>query len=173
MSSPRLSNKEALSILRGYCSDERVLGHCVAVSRVAAKIAGDAVSRGHAVDVGFVESAALLHDIGRSQTHGIDHGIAGAKILEDYPDYARVCLTHIGAGITRGEAEKAGLPPGDYIPKTVEEKIIAHADNLVDGERTRTLEEAAREFALKLGADHPSVGRVRRLGREIEKLAGK
>ncbi len=40
---------------------------------------------------------------------------------------------HIGCGISREEALKYNLPDDDYIPKTDEEKIVAHADNLLNG----------------------------------------
>ena len=31
--------------------------------------------------------------------------------------------------------EELGLPPGDYMPSTLEEKIVAHADNMVSDNR--------------------------------------
>ena len=56
------------------CSDE-VINHCKAVRKVAVRIA----KKAHA-NIQLVEAGALLHDIGRSKTQGIMHGIEGAKI---------------------------------------------------------------------------------------------
>ena len=47
--------------------------------------------------------------------------------------YVNITLKHIGAGIPSDEAEILELPPGDYMPCTLEEKIVAHADNLING----------------------------------------
>jgi putative nucleotidyltransferase with HDIG domain len=56
------------------CSDD-VINHCKAVRKVAIRIA----KKAHA-NIQLVEAGALLHDIGRSKTQGIMHGIEGAKI---------------------------------------------------------------------------------------------
>ncbi len=41
------------------------------------------------------------------------------------------------------EAVELGLPEKDYIPSTIEEKIISHADNLIHG-----IEEVDIEFII-------------------------
>ena len=57
---------------------------------------------------------------------------------------------HAGAGIDEREAEKLGLPLKDYTPQTIEEEIVAHADNLT-GNGYRGIKEAAKEFEEKAG----------------------
>jgi len=127
-------------------------------------------AHGHAVDIRFIETASLLHDIGRCRTHGITHGIVGAAILKDYPAYALVCERHIGAGIDSKEAKSLGLPEKDYIPVSLEEKIIAHADNLVSGDRIVSIEDTLKHASEKLGKDHPGVKRIKDLADYIEGL---
>jgi uncharacterized protein len=166
-----LTRREALSILTRVSCPDNVIKHCIAVSDYAVHIARKIRERGHTVDVSFVETAALLHDIGRSKTHGIAHGIEGAKMLADHPRYARVCERHIGAGLTKEEARKLGLPERDYLPETLEEKIIAHADNLVDGERVCSVEEALESFKTRLGGSYPAVARIRALAEFISSLS--
>jgi uncharacterized protein len=145
--------------------------HVCAVSKHAKSIAESIKARGIDIDVDFVETAALLHDIGRCRTHGIKHGIEGAKIMEPiYPDIARVCERHIGAGIDRGEAEKLGLPVKDYLPTTLEEKVIAHADNLLEGDRLVSIDETVKKFESRLGVGHPAVKRILELNDYIESL---
>ncbi|MCX6694840.1 MAG: HD domain-containing protein [Candidatus Altiarchaeota archaeon] len=140
------------------------------VSKEARRIAERIKARGIPVDVEFVETAALLHDIGRCRTHGILHGIEGAKILKDYPDYARVCERHVGAGITKEEAVELGLPERDYIPGTIEEKIIAHADNTAGENKVEGIEKTLEDIGKKLGKTHPAIERIKKLDEEIKKL---
>jgi len=165
-----LTRSEALSLLKKHGCPPDVIRHCLAVSDYAVSLAERIRANGHPVDVSFVESSALLHDIGRCNTHGIGHGIVGSEILRDHPRYARVCERHIGAGLTSGEAEELGLPVGDYVPETLEEKIVAHADNLMDGDRVVSLKEALQSLKERLGADHPQVARVAELGEYIRSL---
>ena len=59
------------------------------------------------IDIDAVFVGALLHDIGRSKTHGIGHAVAGARIaLENGLDekLVKIIERHIGAGIPKEEA---------------------------------------------------------------------
>ncbi len=95
------------------------------------------------LDFQFIEEAALLHDIGIYQCDApgihcfgkepyIKHGIIGREILEreGLPRHALVCERHTGAGLTREDviAQKLPLPLRDYVPLSLEEKIICLAD---------------------------------------------
>ena len=145
--------------------------HVCAVSKHAWSIAEKIKANGRDIDVDFVETAALLHDIGRCRTHGITHGIAGAKIMQSIsPKIALVCERHIGAGIDWKEAEKLGLPVKDYLPVTLEEKVIAHADNLIEGDRIVPINETIKKFESRLGIGHPAVKRIIELNDYIESL---
>ena len=107
-----------------------------------------------------------MHDIGRGHTHGIDHAVEGARIATQFgidPDLVSIIKKHIGAGISRNEARDFGLPDDDYIPRTIEEKIVAHADNLVRGEIRITLDQNLRRMREK--------GVARSIIIEIQKLA--
>jgi uncharacterized protein len=168
----RISKKRALELLKESGCEKRVVEHCKAVSRQALKIARRIKKTGRNVDVDFIETAGLLHDIGRSVTHGICHGIEGGRMLKDYPRYARACRRHIGAGIDRTEAGKLGLPAGIYTPKTLEEKIIAHADNTIEGSKTVPIEKTIKAYDEKLGKKHPATRRLARLADYIKKLTG-
>ncbi|RLI59317.1 MAG: HD domain-containing protein, partial [Candidatus Asgardarchaeum californiense] len=112
-------------------------------------------------DLKLVEAGALLHDIGRSKTHGIRHAVEGAKIAKKIglPEkIVNIIERHIGAGLSKNEAKKLGLPAKDYIPETLEEKIVCHADNLIDNNKKqnieveveRALRKNLKEYALRL-----------------------
>ena len=129
----------------------------------------------------FIEAAAMLHDIGiiRCDAAGIEcygtepyicHGRIGAQMLredahlfglsqEEIEPYARVCERHTGAGITRQQIEERQLPlpPADYLPETLEEKLVCYADKFFSKshpERVLTPEQAAKSL-LKFGEDGP------------------
>ena len=66
---------------------------------------------------------------------------------------------------------EVGLPRADYLPVSIEEKIITHADNRV-WNGIMTFEEGLRAFEKKFGRDSPVLKRIAALGAEIEELAG-
>jgi uncharacterized protein len=145
-----LKENDAITLLISSGCSPHVVEHCKTVAQHARKIALDinrcAQKRGTSinVDVDAVFLGGLLHDIGRSKTHGIDHAVKGARIAIENglgDKLVNIIERHIGAGITREEAVAFGLPARDYLPVTLEEKIVAHADNLVDGSRVGTMDE--------------------------------
>ena len=116
--------------------DRSVINHCLAVRNAALGISNRISDAGTPVNKDLVAKGAILHDIGRSVTHGLDHADVGGKICRELgleEEIALIVERHIGAGLTSNERILAGLSPVDRIPGTVEEKIVAHADNMVKG----------------------------------------
>ena len=164
---------EAIGLLRKAGCQQNVIEHCMAVSSLAVEIAQACKRNGAKVDVQLVEIGAILHDIGRSVTHGVEHGVVGARILQHYgvpPEVRNIVERHVGAGLTEDDARELGLPSGDYVPKTLEEKIVAYSDKLIDGDRRVPLNETLGKYAIELGRDHPSIGRLKALEAEIVSL---
>lgn len=139
------------------------LTHSIAVTCRALQICDRHPELG--LDRAFVEEAAMLHDIGIFECyapsiccHGkepyLRHGIIGANLMraEGYPRHARVCERHTGAGLTK-EAIVSGnlpLPHQDYLPETLEEKVVCYADKFYSKTKLkheRTLAEAERSIA--------------------------
>jgi uncharacterized protein len=179
----RPRRQQVLDLLRRVGVAPRVISHSLKVESEADRIARRISERGIQVDLELVSIGSLVHDLGRSETHGMDHGIVGARILrdggflehlcnrEERERLARICERHIGAGLNESEAEAVGLPRKDYIPQTLEEKIIAHADNLV-WNGVLDVEDSRRRFRGRFGDDSPIVRRIVRLGDEVCRLAG-
>ncbi|HDO19707.1 MAG TPA: TIGR00295 family protein [Thermoplasmatales archaeon] len=164
------SPEECIELLKKAGCSKEVIAHCRAVRDVAMKIA-ECIKT---ADKRLVEVGALLHDIGRSKTHGITHGIEGAKIAKEMnlpEEVVRIIERHLGAGIPREEAEKLGLPPKDYIPETIEEKIVAHADNLIENNRPIKIEEEINKQLNKGNINYAR--RLKMLHDELSKLCGK
>mgnify|MGYP003370044890 FL=1 len=140
-----MNREEARNLLLKYYNEESDLfrllwRHSLQVAEKSLYI-GTHISE--VVDLEFVYAAALLHDIGIFKTHApsiycvgeelyIKHGIIGAELLrnEGLERYARVCERHTGAGLSKEEIIKQGLPlpKCDFLPETLEEQIVCYAD---------------------------------------------
>ncbi len=128
------------------------------------------ISSNFDVDLETVCTGALLHDIGRLKTQDIQHGVEGGQLLKELgfpPEIVRIAEVHIGAGIFREEAKLMGLLFKDYLPETLEEKIVAHADNLIHGTEEVPLEFVLKKWEKSIGKDHPSLDRLRKLHIEL------
>lgn len=117
------------------------------------------------LDADFVREAAMLHDIGIIRTnapgiqcfgkeHYIRHGLLGAEMMraEGFPRHARVCERHTGAGISKEgiEQQNLPLPLRDFLPETMEEKLICYADKFYSKthlDREKTVDQALRSIA--------------------------
>ena len=169
------SLEEALKILKASGCSPEVIRHCKAVSNLAVQIAWNCKRNGIDVDIDLVRIGALLHDIGRSKTHSVHHPIVGARIAQSFKlpeQIIRIIKRHLGGGLTAEEASKLGWPKEDYLPETIEEKIVTYADKLIDGERIVPIEETIKKISRRLGADHPSIKRIINLHTEIRRLCG-
>ncbi len=154
-------------LIKAGCSRD-VVAHCGTVSRTAVSIAERLTVP---VDRELIRFGGLFHDIGRSKTHGIEHALAGveiARILGFSTALINIIERHIGAGITASEAVRLGLPEKDYLPVTMEEKIVSYADNLVSGTREMLFYEALDRFKDILGPDHEGVELFRKQHHEIQ-----
>ncbi|MDD2439657.1 MAG: TIGR00295 family protein [Methanosarcinaceae archaeon] len=164
-----LSRSEALDLLAEAGCAPNVIEHCKAVARLAGEIAKKIKNTGREVDMELVEIGALVHDLGRCRTHGIEHALEGFRLAQKKgidPRLAEIIKRHIGAGLSREEAINFGLPDDDYFPHTLEEKIVAHADNLLMGTKRISIEE--RLFLMKeRGVGKEAILRTSLLAREI------
>jgi len=169
------TRQEALNLLVEAGCSPRVVKHCRQVSSFAVKIAEACQKKHSNLDVKLVEVSALLHDIGRAKTHSVDHAVEGGKIARAFnlPEpIALIIERHAGGGIPKEEAKKLGWPVRDYVPQTLEEKIVCYADKRVDGLRIVSIEETVKAYEDDLGENHPSIQRIWKLHREITALAG-
>ena len=112
----------------------------------------------------LVLQGAMLHDIGIFKTNApsihchVDapyllHGYLGAEILrkEGHETLARICERHTGTGLTRQNIidRNLPLPAKDFLPESIEEKIICYADKFYSKshpERMLTVAQAAESL---------------------------
>ncbi|MCM1474975.1 MAG: HDIG domain-containing protein [Muribaculaceae bacterium] len=142
--------------------------HSSLVADLSLKIAENLIiSDNIVVDTDFIREAAMLHDIGIFRCNApsifclgnlpyIRHGLEGAEILrsEGLPRHALVCERHTGSGLTREEIIERNLPLPhcDFLPISIEEKIICAADKFYsksgDPRRRKTIEEITEGMML-------------------------
>ncbi len=133
-------------------------------SRLVARKALQCLGKHHSLraDREFVREAAMLHDIGifltdapaihcHGAAHYLCHGYLGARLLRDegLPLHARVAERHTGAGLTKEQIERRGLPlpPRDFLPETVEEQLVCYADKFYS--KTRLTYEKTRDEVIR------------------------
>lgn len=128
------------------------------------------------IDINLIEIGALLHDIGRTKTHGFKHALIGGKILRErgFSDkLAKICERHILGGLDKEDAKKFGLPEKDYLPVSLEEKIICLADKHMAGVREVSIKERFDRWFQKYGKSEillKSKKRIEKIQEELELL---
>lgn len=148
---------------------ELLVTHSLQVARKALEIAHT-----HALPLadGDIVAAAMLHDIGIIATnapgihcheteHYLRHGVLGAAMLREAgaPEWlARVAERHTGTGITAKDIAEYHLPmpPGDYMPETLLERLVCYADKFYSKSHPQVEKTPAqaRASVARFGADN-------------------
>ena len=147
---------------------ECLLRHSRLVCRKALDIAANTSL---SLDREIIVPGAMLHDIGiflcdapgiycNGSLDYIAHGVAGAGLLRewgarhniDMEVFARICERHTGSGLTQNEIAAADmpLPHRDFLPETLEEKLICFADKFFSKSNTgeeKSLKKIRRQMA--------------------------
>jgi uncharacterized protein len=163
---PDISDKNYEDLLREAGCSEKVITHCRAVRDVAVEYA----ERNPLVAVDLVREGAMLHDIARGASHTILHAQQGADLLRAQgisEEVARIVECHTGAGLTADECTMLRLSPRDCMPRTTEEKIVTHADNLVEGKKRVNIDES---IASAIHLPKKARRRIYHLAQEVELL---
>ena len=167
-----------------------VISHIEKVTEKALEIRKKLKNKGYKVDLDLLETGSYLHDIGRSVTFDVRHGFESSRIAKELSfsePVIRLVERHVGAGINAEEAEKLGLPRRNFIPQTLEEKILSYADKFLETklnfktikgeqivERTDfecvSIEPTLNRFIKIFGPRSPVVIRLIKLRDEMEKL---
>ena len=174
MSETLPSRERALKLLIENGCSIKVVNHCQAVARLALETAEILNKKGLKVDLELVEIGALLHDIGRSMTHTVDHAIKGAEIAKKSglpKQVVSIIKRHVGGGIMANEAKALGWPTDDlYVPLTLEEKVVSYADKLIEKGKRVSVELAIDQLCRESKPE--AAERVRKLHEEITALLG-
>ncbi len=111
----KIDRNSARKLIDELGIDERVRTHSEGVAHRAEKVCELLAETGHKVDSEKVIISALLHDLGRTRSHGLDHGKVGSAILLEHnlKEIAEVVKVH-------------ALPQTAELP--LEVKILIYAD---------------------------------------------
>ena len=161
-----------------------LIRHSENVRSKALEIAGKC---GLELDLELVSRGAMLHDIGIFKCHAPDifctgsspyitHGIIGGKLLRQYgaenhldlERCARICERHTGSGLSVEDifAQRLPLPEKDFLPETLEEKLICLADKFYSKSGSggeKSLEAVRRSFARFSGSSQERLEELIRL----------
>ncbi|HJM39193.1 MAG TPA: HD domain-containing protein [Planctomycetota bacterium] len=117
--------------------------HCRQVAKVTRLVSDSLTAIGANLNSDDLEAQALLHDIGRVQTHGVMHGWAGFTLLRSlgHESVARACLTHWFKGRDESELRASGRLKESFINNlfsalnppewTLGDSVISFADSCV------------------------------------------
>ncbi|MCQ2972686.1 MAG: TIGR00295 family protein [archaeon] len=157
---------DELNILKKENCPEFVIKHSIAVYKKAMEIS----TNFNEVNLDLVRQGALLHDVGRSVTHGIEHAVEGAKIAKRYGypiEVQNIIERHIGAGISLEESKELPIPTKSYIPQTLEEKIVVHSDNLLHGDKPVDIDFVAKKWEKRMENPKENIERLKKLNKEL------
>jgi len=131
---------QALSLLKKYIKDEKTQKHSIACSKTAYEIAKTIHDKrpNLPVDPEKVRIGGLLHDIGKARSG--EHELNSVDILneEGLPDISAIVLHSYPYEIFLLRGSKRP----EYLPSSLENKIIVYADLVIDQEARRvTMEE--------------------------------
>lgn len=140
--------------------------HCRQVARVAERISAALRGAGAALDLDRTWVRALLHDIGRSRTHGPFHGWTGFVLLRSlgHPDDGRGCLTHWLKGRTPAEVAASPVFRGPVVERafaaldppgwTLEDSVLSLADSGVKHSTVVAWRERHADLIERYGDSH-------------------
>jgi uncharacterized protein len=167
------SREQALQFLLESRCHPKVVRHCKAVAELALKTADILKKKDMKIDCHLVEIGALLHDVGRSKTHTVHHAVVGAELAKaaGLPEpVISIIRRHVGGGITTSEAEELGWPRDNYMPISIEERIVSYADKLIVDSKEASVEITIQKLIKENKKEAAS--RVRKVYEDIQNLIG-
>ncbi len=162
------NESECLRILKDAGCKKRVIVHCCTVRTVA-----EQMMKKIDCDRDLVVAGAMLHDLGRAKDHSILHAMIGADMATELglpQEVVEIIRKHTGAGLDQQDIEELNLPQGDYMPRTIEEKIVAHSDNMVSDNAVVSHMHSVEKLVMK--GSKRGAEKIERLHLELSKLYG-
>ncbi|MBS3101508.1 HD domain-containing protein [Candidatus Woesearchaeota archaeon] len=138
------TKEECLKILEKENVPSNIITHLKAVHDFSMKVCDVLEKRGIKINRNLAAAGALLHDIRKTSPN--DHIIEGYELVKSlgFPEVAEVIKKHGLMHIDKDE----------FVPKTLEEKIIFYADKRVKGDKVVGLNERFEYIKQRYGRDN-------------------
>lgn len=131
-----ITRNEARRLIRQAGLSDTLIRHSEGVARRAEAVCRLLEAVGHTLYTEKVVLASLLHDIGLSRPHGLDHGAASAEVLEEFglTELAKIIRVHVFTQTTEESMEAKILiyanlttgPEGESIDPEKKLKFLHH-----------------------------------------------
>lgn len=160
-----------LKLLTAYKMSEERIKHSIKVAEFSSYIASIMKEKNINVDKELVFYGGLLHDIGHIFGPFL-HNLTGGYFLRriGYEKYARFSETH---GASKEICEYYNIP-GEFLPLTIEEKIVAYASIRVKDTQILSLDERIKKEMEKSEENkrimRKARGRLKRLESELSEI---
>jgi uncharacterized protein len=177
------TNAEVFDLMAKWGFPDGIKEHSIVVKDIAMEFVKKIRNRNPnaKIDARVVETGALLHDIGRIKSHGLDHGFRGYQALMDVKvdeRVARCALVHVLGGFTLDDIKHEF--PGNFkdikvslMPQSIEEKIVCFSDKHAVGAMQVTVKKRFSRWFKKHGKTPfllKSRYRIMQLDKDIKSL---
>ena len=158
-----ISREECLELLKRHDLPDNIIQHSILVNKIAVFLAKELQKKGVEIYVDLVDSASLLHDIGRKRIidNGGDHIAEGYEILqnESLISQAIVCRKH------------GMLSPLNPVtkPKEWEEKVVFYADKRAGEGRAISAKERVEDLKKRYPKDAKEIEKASAFLFKVEK----
>lgn len=165
--------KKYEQILLENKTPQHVINHCRAVTDVAAKLASGLNEAGFSLDEDIIITAAMLHDIKRTEK---DHATVGAKLLQKYEldpkilDIVAVHMTYNFHTLSDGIDETDVVCLADRMVK--EDKYVGFEDRMQDIlNRFKDNKDAVKKITEKMQTTKQLLGQLeKKMGKSINSI---
>ncbi len=132
---------ECLELLQRFDMPAHIRRHSLLVAEVALVLAARLNGNGSRLDLGLIEAAALLHDVGKfpSLKTGKDHAVLGAQMLDGIVDPAI-------AGIIR---DHISLDSSQVAGPVTESLIVNYSDKRVRHDQVVSIQERYQDLVAR------------------------
>ena len=159
-----ITKEECLELLKKYEMPDNILAHSFMVNKIAVFLSDKLVEKGVEIYTPLVDTASLLHDIGRKaeiDKRADNHIEAGYETLQKENLISQ-------AIITRKHGMLSPLNPVTK-PKTWEEKVVFYADKRAGNDKIFTIQERIADFKKRYPEDAKDIEKASAFLFKVEK----
>jgi uncharacterized protein len=137
------TREDCLRLMFRYGMLEHIIDHSIKVARVALVLSSELNRKGQSIDLALVESAALLHDLTKTECLRTkeDHALTGSRLLRE------IGFERVGDVIAEHIQLVKKIDPS-WIS---EEEVVNYADKRVRHDRIVSLEERFEDLKGRYG----------------------